>query len=319
MVHALVALAALVPGLAATIAPPAATPAAPPTPPPPGPAESAKSSGQNPWQLAIGRPGQITAPPGLTDLRTGEPATLDDLVRASADVRFILVGESHDNAAHHQFQADVLRALAATPRPLLVGFEQFTFPRQRDLNAWTLGEQTEEEFITASQWKTEWGFDFGLYRPIFQAVRDHRLPMVALNVPRTWVRAVGRGGVEALPPEAYGQVPPLELEQKNHLAVFQSLIGGHPLEGVPGRRMYTAQVLWDEAMADRALRAFARRPGTRAAMVILAGNGHVMYDQGIGLRLTRRTGERVLTIVCLDKDAPSDVARGLADFVYRPE
>jgi len=271
----------------------------------------------DPHQLAIGRPGRVKAGPGLTDLRTGRPATLADVVRAAQGVRFVLVGESHDNAAHHQFQADVIAAMANSGRPVIVGFEQFTFPRQRDLNAWSLGGQTEADFITASQWKTEWGFAFEIYRPIFTVAREHRIPLVALNVPRDWVRTVGRGGPEALPAEAYGQVPPLHLDNQAHQAIFGSLMGGHPMTGDSGRRMYAAQVLWDEGMADRALRAFGRRPGTRAAMVILAGNGHVMYGEGIATRITARTKERTLTITTLDKDAPAEVARGLGDFAYR--
>lgn len=271
----------------------------------------------NPHRLPIGPAGEVVVAPGYTDMSTGKRSELGAVVRAAEGHRFVILGESHDDPNHHQMQAEVIRALAAAGRDVVVGLEMFTRPKQSSLAPWTLGRWTEVEFIAKSGWKTEWGFDFALYRPVFQAVRDLRLPMVALNVPRDWVRAVGRGGPEALTPEQKRELPDLYLDNADHKRMFEALIGGHPLAGDASRRMYAAQVLWDEGMADTALKYFASRAaGPNTVMVILAGSGHAMYEQGINWRITRRTGEPVLTVVAIASDEPVPVSRGIADYVF---
>ena len=87
------------------------------------------------------------------------------------------------------------------------------------------------------------------------------------------------------------------------------------MEGMDPNNMYAAQVLWDEAMADSALKYRAARPQpSNALFVVLAGAGHVMYKQGINWRIARRAGLDGVTVVMVD--APGKVARGIADFVY---
>jgi len=241
---------------------------------------------------------------------------MGQIVRAAQGVRFVLVGESHTSASRSKFQADVIDALVQAGRKVVVGFEMFTRPNQANLAPWSLGRWTEEEFVQKADWQKQWGYPFDVYRPIFEVVREHKLPMVALNVDRTWVRAVGRGGPGALTAEQRAELPPLDLTNKRHRAVFDALMGGHPPTGPMGENMYAAQVLWDEGMADSALKAMAKQPSPRAVMVILAGSGHVMYGEGIGYRLQKQAGEKSLTLVCIDAPEQATVSRGLADFVF---
>ncbi|KAA0234328.1 MAG: hypothetical protein EDM74_12720 [Armatimonadetes bacterium] len=272
----------------------------------------------NPLQLPIGRPGILEV--GLGEMRstiTGKLASPDDVAAAADGHRFVYLGESHDRARHHEMQAAIVEALVRRDRTVIVGFEMFTRPVQDELNPWTLGWLSEDEFIERSQWKTQWGFDYGLYRPIFEAVRRNRLPMVALNVPRDWVRAVGRGGPSALTPEQSSQVPPLYLANSDHRSVFEALMGGHPVSGTQGENIYAAQVLWDEGMADTALRYLDRFPKSASTVfVVIAGSGHVMYGQGINYRIDRRTGERGVTVMMAEGEGPTRVARGIGEFVY---
>lgn len=277
----------------------------------------ATANAPDPHRLPIGRPGEVQAQRGLTDLRTGRPAVLADVVRSADGLRFVLVGESHTSPEHHQLQAQIIDALAQAGRSVVVGFEMFTRPNQENLAPWSAGLWTEEQFVQRADWKSQWGFDFSIYRPIFEAVRKHRLPMVALNVPRDWVRAVGRGGPGALTEEQKSQLPPLYLQNRQHRTIFEAMLGGHPVTGAAGENMYAAQVLWDEGMADTALKYFESKPGTsNSVMVIVAGSGHVMYGQGISWRIARRTGEKSLIVVAIDGTAPRTVAKGLADFVF---
>jgi len=280
-------------------------------------AAALQQDASDPLRLPIGPPGFVRVQAGrIVETATGATVGLDAVVRAAEGRRFVILGESHDDASHHRFQADVLEALAQAGRQVIVGLEMFTRPVQDRLNPWTLGWKTEDEFIRESEWKTQWGFDFALYRPVFEAVRRSRLPMVALNVPRDWVRAVGRGGLSALQPDQRAQLPErIDLGWKDHRRLFEAMMGGHPVSGAQGENIYAAQVLWDVGMADTALKAMDRwRRSPKAVMVILAGSGHAMYGLGINGRIRERTGEPVLTVVMVGREG--EVSRGIGDFVY---
>jgi len=81
--------------------------------------------------------------------------------------------------------------------------------------------------------------------------------------------------------------------------------------------MYQAQVVWDEAMADAALRFLESPAGAGRQLVIVAGSGHVLHHLGINLRLARRAPSlSQATLVCLGVPASGEpVSRGLADVV----
>ncbi len=191
----------------------------------------------------------------------------------------------------------------------------FTRDNQGSLGGWPDGRWTREEFIEKSAWKTQWGFDFELYAPIFEASRKHGLPLVALNLPRDWVRRIGRGGPGVLTPEEARWAPDIDTDVPDHLKLFTAMIGGHPLEGDRGRNMHAAQVSWDEGMAQTAHEWALRETGPNRVMVIIAGSGHTMHGLGINLRLKRK-GWPSLHALCITGSEPRKAARGIADFVW---
>ncbi|HEY3782122.1 MAG TPA: ChaN family lipoprotein [Fimbriimonadaceae bacterium] len=273
----------------------------------------------DPLRLPIGPKGEITLQPGeIVDTRTGAKATIADIVGAADGKGFVFLGESHTNPEHHKFQARVIESLAAK-RPVVVGFEMFTRPVQDELNPWTMGWYTQDEFIEKSDWKHQWGYDFNLYKPIFDVTRDQHIPMVALNIPRPWVHMVGTQGYGGLTADQKAQLP-TDLGALNpvHREVFNAMIGGgHPGSTTSLGHMYEAQVLWDQAMADSALKYEMAHPQpSDGVFVVVAGSGHVMYRQGINYRIWKRTGQSGVTVVMVDEDGPVTVSKGLGDFVY---
>ena len=269
----------------------------------------------DPLLLDVNGRGRITVDQGLYRTSDGSLAQIEDVVKAAEGVRFVFVGESHDQLEHHKEQSAVIEGLAEAGRDVAVGFEMFTRDNQRNLAPWTVGMWTRDEFIVESNWKTQWGLDFALYEPIFDVIKQRRIPMVALNVPRDWVRLVGKQGTGALTPEQRQWVPDPFLGNEKHRAVFTAMIGGHPMAGDQGENMYAAQVTWDEGMATSALDYMKTRLSSKAVMVVVAGSGHMMYGQGINYRIGKKTGERCLNIACITTDGPREVSKGIADFV----
>lgn len=269
-------------------------------------------------RLPIGPKGEVRVELNqLTDTRSGKAATAEDVAKAADRVSYVYLGENHATAPHQQLQADVVNALVARGRRVVIGLEMYTRPKQSWLDQWSAGGLSEEEFLEKSDWKGQWGFGFEFYRPIFQAAKEKKLPMVALNVPRDWVREVGRNGLGALTTEQKLQLPAeIFLGNRSHRSVFEALMGGHPITGARGENIYAAQVLWDEGMADTAIKWMERYGDEKTVFVVIAGVGHTMFNQGINYRIERRTKKRGVSVAMSQGKAASQVARGIGDYVF---
>lgn len=268
----------------------------------------------SPYLLPIGREGQTVVESGrLTDLLTGRAATADDVAKAADRKLFVFLGEEHATEPDQATHAAIIEALVRRGRHVIVGLEMYQRPKQSILDQWSVGEIGEADFLAKSDWRGQWGYEFAFYRPVFDAVQRYKLPLVGLNVPREWVRSVGKGGFEALGPADRAQLPTdMSLDNADHKKVFDSLMGAHAMSP----NIYSAQVLWDEAMADTAIKYLAvHRPSGRTVFVIIAGSGHVMYRQGINYRIAKRKAGDGITVVMLQSNEPVTVSNGLADFV----
>jgi uncharacterized iron-regulated protein len=277
-----------------------------------------QTSQVDPMRLPIGSKGEIRAELNqIVSTRDGRSGTAEDIAKAADGQQYVFLGENHATKPHQQLQADVIKALVARGRKVAVGLEMYTRPKQDWLDQWSAGTLPEDQFLEKSEWKTQWGFAFDFYRPVFQVAKDNKLPMIALNVPRDWVRQVGRRGFAALTTEQRLQLPSdLFLGNKNHRMVFDGLMGGHPMTGPQGENIYSAQVLWDEGMADTAIKWMDRYGDDRTVFVVVAGVGHVMYRQGINYRIERRTKKKGVTVAMGQAKEASMVSKGIGDFVY---
>ncbi|MBX3112464.1 MAG: ChaN family lipoprotein [Fimbriimonadaceae bacterium] len=269
----------------------------------------------DPWNLAIGAPGQVTVRAGYTRASDGAGVSLAEIGKAGAACRYVLVGESHPDAEHHRAQAAIIEAVAATGRDVVVGFEMFTRDNQKNIDPFTTGRISDAEFQQTANWKTQWGYDYNLYKPVFDVIRARHLRMAALNVPRDWVRQVGRKGPDALTADQRTWVPGIDTKNADHRAYFTAMMGGHP-DMPPGQfeNMYAAQVTWDTGMAKSAKDFMSWRGNS--TMVILAGSGHVAYGQGIAYRLAQMGETSRLLVVCLDKKPGDKVSKGVGEYLF---
>jgi len=224
----------------------------------------------------------------------------------------VLLGEQHTDADHHQWQLQTLAALHGRGGKLVIGFESFPRRLQSVLDDWVEGKLTDEAFLKASQWRQVWGFDSGLYMPLFQFARLNRIPMIALNVERTLVARVGREGWAAVPPserEGLSDPAPASLAYQRELARVYLMKksmppGTDPLASVRPQQMpepdeaaleeamkeptfkrfVEAQLTWDRAMAEAL--AGAKRKFPDATVVGILGSGHVEDGHGVPHQLT---------------------------------
>lgn len=239
----------------------------------------------NPIEMPAPRgvPAIPTAPAGVYDA-SGAARTWDAALADLAAGRLVAVGESHDDAAHHRIQAEVLAALAARRPDVAVAFEMVGYEDQAVLDAYMSGATPEAEF--AAWWKANWGFDFALYKPIFDAAKSARVRAYGLNAPRDVIKAVGKNGLAGITPAERARIPASIAESADpryRKYVLDSVSGhGAPASAIP--RMLEAMAVWNETMGEKAAQLAA---GGRTVLII-AGEGHVLYKAGILESAARR-------------------------------
>ncbi|MDQ7780603.1 MAG: ChaN family lipoprotein [Planctomycetota bacterium] len=259
----------------------------------------------------------------IVDLAAPQVVDFATMIQRLSDARVVCVGEAHDNLEHHLLQRDVIEALLKQRGQLAVGMEMFQNHQGEPLDAYTLrGETDEKTFVRNVDYYGTWGFSYSLYRPILDAARAAKLPVVGLNVKREIVRKVARGGLKSLSTEECAAIPEVDTGNAEHKEYVLKRFGGHEGRGpMSAEFFYEAQCLWDEYMAESAA-AFLRKPGNeKSNMVVVAGNGHIEYKFNIPDRLAKRSGLAVKTVVAIhvEKDEKLDFTEllksGIADFV----
>jgi uncharacterized iron-regulated protein len=198
------------------------------------------------------------------------PATAQDIV---------ILGEVHDNPAHHAEQA--ARVAALNPRALV--FEMLTPDQAARVTPDLIADP--EAMAEALGWAESGWPDFAMYHPIFAAA-----PEAAIHgalVTREAARAVLRDGPVAAFGEdaaAYGLTEPPSPEEQATREALQ--LAAHcdalPVEMLSG--MVAVQRLRDATLARAVVRAMA---GTGGPVAVITGNGHARRDWGVPSYLAR--------------------------------
>ena len=215
--------------------------------------------------------------------------SLDRLAAQLATKRVVFVGEIHDRYDHHLNQLAIVQRLHQLDPNLAIGVEYFQQPFQAQVDDYIQGRTTEKEFLRATDYFENWGYDYRLYAPIFRFAREQRIPVRAPNVPTALAAAVAKSGIAGLSKQQRAYLPkeigPADEAYRNRLhEAFEE----HKITTPDAFNHFVeAQLVWDEGMAESAAAYLNANPGVN--MVILAGAGHVVFGNGIPKRLERRT------------------------------
>ena len=253
-----------------------------------------------------------------------EPASV---LQKLAQAEVVYLGETHDRPADHQAQLDIIQALQRLRPHLTIAMEMFQRPYQSVLDRYLAGQLTETELQDLSQYKKRWGYSWEFYAPVLRFAKDHNLPVIALNTPTEVTRKTARAGLGSLTLADRRFIPPLSAIVLGPTGYRQRLqqIYTDSHHGDRSNRFesfFEAQVLWDETMAERITQTLQQRPGT--LVVVLVGQGHILYGDGIPARVARRLQggqprSRPLTqwSVLLNADDPTPQSRPpLADYIW---
>src|SRR3990172_3819277 len=141
-----------------------------------------------PWISKIDVLTEPIGPEEILKLPEGEKISFQHLLAELPANGVVFVGESHNQIEHHQIQTNLLKELLKREKNPVIAMEMFERSKQPILDRGSQGQLTEEEFLKEVQWDTFWGFDYSLYKPILDEVKEHRLKVLGLNTQRELVR-----------------------------------------------------------------------------------------------------------------------------------
>jgi uncharacterized iron-regulated protein len=263
----------------------------------------------------------------------GEPAALEDIVRAMADADAVLVGESHTDPVGHWIEAELVRqALAAAKvgdesgalRPVALSLEMFERDVQYIVDEYLQDLISEDQFKKSARAWEHYDTD---YRPMVELAKEAGISVIAANAPRRYVNRVtrlGRDALNELPPSGRSFLPPLPYPQPSdeYREQWLSLMREMPMErrceppgaepeekpeeesphaeppphmGAFMENGVHAQALWDASMAHAVTTFLEMNPG--ALVLHMVGGFHVERFTGIPEQIQYyRPGTRTLVV-----------------------
>jgi len=248
--------------------------------------------------------------------RTGDGKTIlfHEMIEDIKKVNLVFVGEFHDRSSHHQAQLEIIKALNRSGVPVAIGLEMFRADSQKELDRWVEGSSGQNEFMKAYQ--SNWTVSWPLYKDIFLYAREHRIPMVGLNVPDEITRKVSREGFSSLGSEDLRHLPPgisCDIDE-GYMDFIQRAYRAHYTEGKSFVHFCEAQMVWDKTMAWNLIEFLRNNP--QRTVVVLAGTGH-SWKRGIPEQVERLSGPtyRVILPEVPDVINPKAVRSIDADYI----
>lgn len=216
--------------------------------------------------------------------------------------RYILLGEIHDNADHHLWQAWAIRTLSklrgariveGAPQADFIAMEMLNVDQYPGIdkfygrNAEVPRVRKPRAFGRMVNWNESGWPDFEIYEPIVAQAMHEQLALVPASPSREFNRSVSKQGLEQALSADERRRMALEpgLPQPLQDALIEEIRKGHcnlmPDEHLP--RMAEVQRYRDATMADALLSS-----GDYKGAILIAGNGHIRSDRAVPFYLRAR-------------------------------
>lgn len=246
----------------------------------------------------------ITVYRGDAPVRMRFSTLVDELARADA----VFVGEIHTDSLTHVLERLLLEALHSQRSQIAVTMEMFERDVQSVLNRYLAGEIGEADFLKHSR---PWKNYQNAYRPLVEFARDRGLPVVAMNVPGRYARMMAMRGPSFIPALPDSQrawladtLKPLDDEYKVQFMEMMKNRPPSPMSHLDPEKMYLAQVLRDDTMAESIYLFLSENPGT--LVLSYQGDFHSAFRLGIVKKLLLMDPSldcRVISIVPVENPA----------------
>ncbi|HUI46177.1 MAG TPA: ChaN family lipoprotein [Nitrospirota bacterium] len=256
--------------------------------------------------LAIALTTAMVGTQDVYQVSNGKIISFNQMISDVRKADFIVVGEVHDDPDNHRLELEIIKALHETDVPIAIGLEMFRADSQRVLDDWVRGTLPLDDFLP--YYYNNWRMAWPLYREIFTYAREHRIPMVGLNIPDEIAASVAKKGFASLTEKERRMLPPgISCDvDPTYMNFIRKAYAGHSQNADKQFLNFCeAQMVWDKSMAANLIDYRKLHPSQ--TVVVLAGVGHA-WKRGIPEQLTRDSKYTVKTALPLvpgqiEKDA----------------
>lgn len=238
----------------------------------------------------------------------GRALTRTEILAELARGDFVLLGELHDNPHHHGARSELIRQLAARKPAIVMEFLDRGARLDPDK---PLLEEMDRAGFNAKGWR------WPLHEPLFAAARDTGLSILGGNLSHDDSRRVAKNGETALDAALAAQLARAPLSATAQQKLDDDLNAGHCGHLTAARlpNMRLTQRARDAAQATSMLAA------GDGPVVLLAGNGHVRLDYGVGALLRELAPTRRIVSIGFFESGPGLEQRlaarqGAFDYVW---
>ncbi|WP_420870529.1 ChaN family lipoprotein [Leptospira adleri] len=224
----------------------------------------------------------------------------------------LIFGEEHDDVVGHKIRLDWFKKISAS-NEVILSLEMLERDQQKTLDEYLSGQIGEKTFFNSLKL---WPNHLRDYHPFLQYAKEHRIPVIASNVPKKYANLVSSSGLETLFPIRSVFLPPKYLIRKFSQEGYETKIK-NALQSHPGassdettlRRFIDAQSLWDAGMTDSIANAFLTR-GKKIVHI----NGRFHSDEGFGVtHRLRELGFKVITVSMFPLGPEESIPTGTID------
>ena len=246
--------------------------------------------------------------------KKGRKVSTQKFLRQLQSGEIILFGELHDNPIDHWLELKILEYLKQKST-ISIGAEMFETDQQELLNAYLMGEITQEELDTTTQFWSNYKTD---YKPLLDFAKKNGLPFYGTNIPRRYASFVYKNGLEELENKLDDNEKkfsaPLPITYNPELPGYKQMLqmkGHHVSANLP-----KAQALKDATMAYFIYQIFKVN---RNQFIHFNGDYHSKNFEGIYWYLKQK--DKNLKIITISSVEQEDVTqfnkenKGRADFI----
>lgn len=248
----------------------------------------------------------------------GQAIAYDSMIAELATAQVVLFGEIHNNALVHWLELQVAQDLYEVDSTLVLGLEMLEADDQLILDEYLEGTIEERHFTQEAKLWDNYATD---YQPLVAFAKNHKIPVVATNVPRRYASLVSRQGLDqldSLSPAAKQWIAPLPVEVDLNLPSYQSMLT--MMEGTAAHGNHQGEsIVQAQALKDATMAYFIHEylPG-KGLFLHVNGSYHSDHFEGIYWYLKQQSEVTIKTVSCIEQpnlDSLATADKKLADFV----
>lgn len=214
--------------------------------------------------------------------KTGGLYSFQDYLAHIPSQGIVLLGEHHENSAHHRWQLAMLTALHKKQPQMAIGLEMFPRYLQNVLDDWINNKISKADFLRQTQWDKIWAYNFNDYLPLLNFARDKQIPLIAINIQKSLLKMAREVGWKNIPDNHRQGITNPATPSKHYLRQLAVSFRRHfepsvKIDKQAFSRFVEQQLLWDRAMAQ----GLASKKTAFPLIVGILGSWHIINGFGV--------------------------------------